>query len=137
MRKNARTLIRKQGMVQSGIDPHGDSDSISRKQHALNPRDIRALTREKHGSAPIPLSTAAGPSERVAMATTNATDAYRAARERLDRQIKQIQELLHAHANKQQADSRNWGFAGDLFGHVADVLNDAIEFLGGTKETAT
>jgi len=68
------------------------------------------------------------------MATTNATDAYRAARERLDRQIKQIQDLLHAHANKQQADSRNWGFAGDL-GHVVDVLNDAIEFLGGTRET--
>lgn len=65
---------------------------------------------------------------------TQATNAYRAARERVDRQIRQIQTLLHAHANKQAAKPENRGLAGDL-GHVSEVLDDAIEFLGGTRET--
>lgn len=59
-------------------------------------------------------------------ARVDATSAYRAARGRIDRQIAQIQELLHRHANLAAAKPENHGFAGDL-GHVAEVLNDAIE----------
>ena len=67
------------------------------------------------------------------METTTAAGAYRAARERVDRQISRIQTLLHAHANKATAKPDDFGFAGDL-DHLAEVLDDAIEFLGGTRE---
>ena len=63
----------------------------------------------------------------------DATNAYRATRERVDRQISRIQTLLHAHANKAAAKADDHGFAGDL-DHIAEVLDDAIEFLGGTRE---
>ena len=61
------------------------------------------------------------------MATT-ASEAYAAARKRLDAQLRQITTLLHAHAAK--AEPRNWGYAGDL-AHVVGILDNAIEFLGG------
>ena len=77
--------------------------------------------------------TAAFPSNRVHV---DAVTAYLAARQRVDRQMRQIQALLHAHANKQMARPENRAFAGDL-DHVAEVLDDAIEFLGGTRETGT
>ena len=67
------------------------------------------------------------------MEITTAAGAYRAARERVDRQISRIETLLHEHANKATAKPGDYGFTGDL-AHVAEVLDDAIEFLGGTRE---
>ena len=67
------------------------------------------------------------------MANKDATTAYRTARERVDRQIAQIQALLQRHASKQTAAPANWGYAGDV-NHVVEILNDALEFLGGKRE---
>ena len=74
--------------------------------------------------------TAAFPSKRVPV---DAPATYRAARERVERQMRQIQALLHAHANKQMAEPEHRALAGDL-DHVSEVLDDAIEFLGGRRE---
>ena len=64
--------------------------------------------------------------------TTNAADAYRAARERIDRQIGQINHLVRAHAERQSKTPADWGYPGDL-DRVIDALGEAIEFLGGEK----
>lgn len=64
---------------------------------------------------------------------TNATDAYNAARERVDRQLRQVKTLLHAHAGRATANPTNRALIGDL-DHVAEILNEAIGFLGGTQE---
>ena len=69
-------------------------------------------------------------------ASTTANDAYRAARERIDRQIGQINHLVRAHAEKQSADPKNWGFAGDL-SRLVEQLNEAIECFGGGREEKT
>jgi len=74
------------------------------------------------------------PSERVVM-EKKPTNTYPAAREHVDRQIAQIQALLARHASKHAADTSNWGYPGDL-AHVTEILDDAIEFLGGTREVA-
>jgi hypothetical protein len=65
---------------------------------------------------------------------TNANDAYRAARERIDERLNRINRILREHAEEQAVNRGNWGFPGDL-GRVVEILDDAIEFLGGTKET--
>lgn len=57
-------------------------------------------------------------------------DAYATARVRLLGKIHQLNELLNAHAKKPV----NWGTVGDL-NHVAEVLDEVIEFLGGEKMT--
>ena len=75
-------------------------------------------------------------SERVvAMNTkTNAHEAYRAARERLDDRLNQINHLVRAHDAQEFRDRKNWGYTGDL-NHVIATLDEVVEFLGGTKET--
>ncbi len=67
------------------------------------------------------------------MNTTSTNDTYGAARVRLHRQIIQLQELLNAHGKKQSSDPANWAKASDL-NHVSEILNEAIEFLGGRQE---
>jgi len=67
---------------------------------------------------------------------TNANDAYRAARERAHSRIIQLQDLLNAHGQNQKGTPESWSHLGDL-NHVAEILNEAIEFLGGAKETTT
>jgi len=74
-----------------------------------------------------------GESERVAMKTTTPSDAYAAARQRLDRQMTRLQAHLDRHASLAAANPKDWGPPSDL-GHVAEILEDAIEFLGGTRE---
>jgi len=72
------------------------------------------------------------PSERVAM-TISPSDAYAAVRQRLDRQMARLQEHLERHAGRAATNPKDWGPPNDL-GHVAEILGDAIEFLGGTRE---
>lgn len=64
----------------------------------------------------------------------NATNAYVVARTRIDEQLKLLQKLLHAHANKAAAQPGNWGHAGSL-GHVSEILDQAVLFLGGEEES--
>jgi hypothetical protein len=66
------------------------------------------------------------------MDTTNANEAYRAARERLDERLKQLDRLLRAHGARQFRDRDTWGYVGDV-DHVVEVLDQAIAFLGGTR----
>jgi len=42
-----------------------------------------------------------------------------------------IQALLAKHAERQAADARNWGYAGDL-SHVDNLLAQVVHALGGT-----
>jgi len=76
------------------------------------------------------------PSERVAMETTTAHETYRAARERLDERLNMINRLVRAHDAREFRDRSNWGHAGSIE-HLNEVLDEAIAFLGGTKETTT
>jgi hypothetical protein len=66
------------------------------------------------------------------MDTTDADDAYRAARERLDERLKQLDRLLRAHGARQFRDRDTWGHVGDV-DHVVEVLDQAIAFLGGGR----
>ena len=65
--------------------------------------------------------------------TTNANDAYRAAREKLDERLNRMNHAIREHVERQYKDRANWGFAGDM-NHVNEILGEAIEFLGGAKE---
>jgi len=65
--------------------------------------------------------------------TTNANDAYHAARAHVDERLKTLDRLLRAHGARQFRDRASWGYPGDL-GHVNEILDQAIEFLGGKKE---
>ncbi len=76
------------------------------------------------------------PSERVSMETNNANDAYREARERLDARLNKINHIVREHAEQQFKDKKSWTFVGDL-NNVIEILDQAIEFMGGTKETTT
>jgi len=77
------------------------------------------------------------PSERVSMNTTtnDANAAYRAARERLDERLNNLNHLVRTHAEEQFKDKKNWGFVGDM-NYVIEILDQAVEFLGETKETS-
>jgi len=68
--------------------------------------------------------------------TTNATanEAYGAARVRVQSRLIQLQDLLNAHGKNQKGTPESWSHLGDL-NHVAEILNEAIGFLGGAKET--
>ena len=72
-------------------------------------------------------------SERVGMGAKNAAEAYRAARERLDEKLNQINHLVRAHAARQSKTPESRAHAGDI-NHVVEIFNEALEFLGGTKE---
>jgi hypothetical protein len=66
------------------------------------------------------------------MDTTNASDAYRAARERLDERLKTLDRLLRAHGAKQFRDQSSWGYEGSI-NHVVEILDEAIAHLGGER----
>jgi len=72
------------------------------------------------------------PSERVVMETQNAHEAYRAARERLDRRLGELNHVIREHAERQYKDRASWGFAGDI-SHVIEILDQAITFMGGSE----
>ncbi len=65
--------------------------------------------------------------------TANAADAYRDARERLDERLNKLNHFVRIHTEGQFKDKKNWGFVGDL-NHVVEILDEAIEFLGGARE---
>jgi hypothetical protein len=65
---------------------------------------------------------------------TAAFEPYNSARFRVDRKILRLQSLLRDHTKMHAANPTNWTFAGDL-GHVTELLDQAIELLGGAKET--
>jgi hypothetical protein len=62
--------------------------------------------------------------------TQTAADAYLTKVEHIGEQIATLDALLAMHAQRQAADPRNWGYAGDLSG-VIGQLKAAIEMLGG------
>jgi hypothetical protein len=68
------------------------------------------------------------------MKSTNASDAYRAARERLDERLKQLDRALRAHGARQFRDQKTWGYSGDL-NYVADLIGNALEGLAGAVPT--
>jgi hypothetical protein len=57
--------------------------------------------------------------------TQTAADAYLHQREIVEQLIADLQAKLVEHERKQQADSRNWGWAGDM-AHIANCLNEAL-----------
>ena len=59
---------------------------------------------------------------------TNARDAYQARQIDIARLIDVLQMELDKHAEKAEADPRNWGFAGDL-GKVRSDLIDLVGFM--------
>ena len=73
------------------------------------------------------------PSERVPMETNNANDAYRAAREKLDRRLTALNHVIREHAERQYKDKKNWGFVGDL-NYLVQTLDGVLESFGA-KET--
>lgn len=54
---------------------------------------------------------------------TTAAEAYAAAAAKINEQIALLQKQLAEHAKRQQADARNWGYAGDLQ-HIAAQLGN-------------
>jgi len=73
------------------------------------------------------------PSERVFMETNNANDAYRAAREKLDRRLTALNHVIREHVERQYKDKKNWGFVGDL-NYLVQILDGVLESFGA-KET--
>jgi len=68
-------------------------------------------------------------------ATNNdAHEAYRAARETLDKRLNMINRLVREHDAREFRERKNWGYTGNL-NHLNELLDEAIEFLGGKKET--
>ena len=77
------------------------------------------------------------PSERVSMNTIqNAHEAYRAAREDLDKRLNMINRLVRSHDAREFRDRQNWGYTANL-NHVIELLDNVVEFLGGEKEATT
>lgn len=67
-------------------------------------------------------------------AERTAAQAYRDNSDRIHKATVRLSIALKAHARRQAADARNWGFAGDL-GYVAEVLEEALAFIGGPVRT--
>jgi hypothetical protein len=57
-----------------------------------------------------------------------ATECYAARKNEIEKMIAELQSKLAAHAAEQAADSKNWGFAGDLGRIAANLkeINDSI-----------
>ena len=72
------------------------------------------------------------PSERVAMETKNANDAYRAAREKLDRRLTALNHVIREQAERQYKDKKNWGFVGDL-NYLVQILDGVLESFGAKE----
>lgn len=51
-------------------------------------------------------------------------------REELRGKLDQLQQKLDAHAQREAADSTNWGFNGDIL-HVNQTLDELLDFLKG------
>ena len=66
---------------------------------------------------------------------TNAHEAYRAARERLDERLNLLNRLIRSHDAREFRDRKDWGYVGDL-NHVIEKMDEVIESLGGEKENA-
>jgi hypothetical protein len=60
----------------------------------------------------------------------NATETYQANRHQIDAKIARIQELLKAMDKSQNAEPKNWGFAGTA-GHISNELSEILESLSG------
>ena len=63
----------------------------------------------------------------------DANQTYHAARERTKRQLRQIESLLAAHAERQARAPTNWGYVGDI-NSVATELAKVIESMGAKEE---
>jgi hypothetical protein len=63
----------------------------------------------------------------------NANDAYRAGQERIARQIRQLEALLRAHAERQAREPSNPGFTIALKVQ-SEALNNLIAMFGGAPE---
>jgi len=59
---------------------------------------------------------------------TTAAETYRQRRETVDALLGELRGKLDAHAKRAAADSKNWGYPGDL-GHVEEVLRDLAAFM--------
>jgi hypothetical protein len=68
------------------------------------------------------------------MKTNNANDAYRAAREKLDRRLTELNHAIRVHAERQYKDRGNWGYAGDL-NHVVEVVDGLLASFGTKEQT--
>jgi hypothetical protein len=66
------------------------------------------------------------------METNTANEAYRAAREKLDRRLSELNHRIREHAERQYKDRGNWGYAGDL-NHLVEVVDGLLASLGATK----
>jgi ElaB/YqjD/DUF883 family membrane-anchored ribosome-binding protein len=66
--------------------------------------------------------------------TNNANDAYRAAREKLDRRLTELNHRIREHAERQYADRKNWGFVGDI-NHVVEVIDELVASFGTKEKT--
>jgi hypothetical protein len=64
-----------------------------------------------------------------------AASAYSSRAEQVQTLLREISELIAQHQVKQQANSKNWGFAGDL-AHVAEQLEQIKEFLASGEQVA-
>ena len=63
----------------------------------------------------------------------NATDAFLAARKRVDSQLAELQKLLHGLANRAATRPEDWGHAATIE-QVASVLSEAVRALSDAQE---
>lgn len=61
--------------------------------------------------------------------STVAADRYLELQELITQRVESLQQALVAHQTRQQADARNWGYAGDLE-LISNLLRDANAALG-------
>lgn len=54
-----------------------------------------------------------------------ADEAYRAAHERVSGLVKDVQKHIATHARRQAADTKNWGFVGDM-NRYAELLEELL-----------
>ena len=63
----------------------------------------------------------------------NAAIEYAAARKRVDERIREVQKLLHRHANRATAQPTNRALVDELL-HIGEMLGETIQFLGSSQE---
>jgi hypothetical protein len=68
-----------------------------------------------------------------APAKQTAADAYATHRRNISRMLGWIEDELEAHAARQQASPRNWGFTGDL-AEMERLVKRALGHISGTDE---
>lgn len=64
------------------------------------------------------------------MAVETATQAYKRNTDQIAVHVQELLARLKTHADKQEADPRNWGFAGSL-GHVSELLSELLDGFQG------